>query len=432
MTELWLKFEDEKGDERRVPVEGSKFVIGRHSENDLSIPNGKLSRQHVKIEVFGEVFVISDCGSSNGTTLNGEDLREPVALKDGDVLNLGGGLEIETEMISDKPKSGKPAAAEDGDEDSEGEDAAGSSPVSGAAGGQGSSASAAGNSSIPTAVFIAAPALVILFLVCGGGLLFLFGGSDANSNNRRTDDDIVSFSPTPDDTPEKSPTPRPSSTVGGNSTPGSPSPEETSAPPISDEKKKIEAHSSSFLQRIALNNPNAFLKTTEIEIVNSKISQFKGSSALADNLKAVKNNASQFESLAQSKGLKPQFLATAALTEIGNNRGNPLEVAQRMLPIFSELRISLANNLADDNLLMIAAYDQGKAGKFKDLRNSLEALAKKNPSVNPREIRTIWFLKRQGKITDSEYEFALRFLAIGTITQNPKDFNVNAEAVIFN
>ena len=146
----------------------------------------------------------------------------------------------------------------------------------------------------------------------------------------------------------------------------------------------------------------------------------------------MKSNASQFQSLAQSKGLKPQFLAVAALTEMGGNRGNPLEVAQKMLPIFGELRISLANNLADDNLLMIAAYDQGKAGKFKDLRNILEALAKKNPSVSPREIRTIWFLKKQEKITEAEYEFALRFLAIGTITQNPKDFGVNAEAVIFN
>ncbi len=427
MTELWLKFRDEKGEDRRVLVEGSKFVIGRHSENDLCIPNNRLSRQHVKIDAFGEIFVVSDCGSSNGTKLNGAELRDPVALKNGDLLNLGGGLEIETEMISDKPKAGKRSAA--GDEEGSDDDFPGGSSVSGGAGGQSSSVSG-GGSSIPTAVFIAAPALVILFLVCGGGLLLLFGGNDENNNNRQNDD-IVTFSPTPDETPEKSPTPRPSSTVGDGTT-VSPVPEETTTPQISDEKKKIETHSGTFLHRIAINDPNPFLKSTEIEIVNSKISQFKGSSALAENLKAVKTNASQFQTLAQSKGLKPQFLAVAALAEIGNNRGNPLEVAQKMLPVFSELRITLANNLADDNLLMIAAYNQGKAGKFKDLRNSLEVLAKKNPSVNPREIRTIWFLKRQGKITDAEYDFALRFLAIGTITQNPKDFNVNAEAVIFN
>ena len=429
MTELWLKFKDEKGEDQRILVEENKFVVGRHSECDLSIPNGKLSRQHIKIEAFGEVFVVSDCGSSNGTTLNGADLRDPAALNDGDVLNLGGGLDIETEIVSDRPKAGKQPAADE-DESAENGGSSASSAVSGGAGASGSSVSAASNSSIPNLIFIAAPALVIVLLLCGGGFLIFSGGF--GGDNRKNNDFVRDY-PTPDHTPESSPSPQKTSTVGGTTT--SPSPESTSTqqtPEISDEKKKIEVNSAAFLQKIALNDPTAFLKSTEIEIVNSKLAQFKGSSALAENFKAVKSNASQFQTLAQSKGLKPQFLAVAALTELGSNRGNPLEVAQKMLPVFGELRVTLANNLADDNLLMIAAYDQGKAGKFKDLRNTLEALAKKNPSVSPREIRTIWFLKKQGKITDVEFEFALRFLAIGTITQNPKDFGVNAEAVIFN
>ncbi|HEY0459001.1 MAG TPA: FHA domain-containing protein [Pyrinomonadaceae bacterium] len=428
MTELWLKFKDEKGDDQKVLVENSPFVIGRHSGCNLSIPSGKLSREHVKIESFAEVFIVSDSGSSNGTTLNGAALGEPAALQNGDVLNLGGGLEIEAELISDKPKAGKPPPA---DEDSD-DDSSNDSAFSGGAGGgsSASSVSASGGSSIPTFVFIAAPALVIIFLVCGAALLIFSGDTGGKGKNN----EYGSYYPTPDDTPEKSPTPSSSPSVG-NGAPSSPSPESTESQPtpeITDEKKKIEINSAAFLQRIAVKDPTAFLKSTEINIVSSKLSAFKNSSALAQNLKAVKANAAQFESLAQSKGLKPQFLAVAALAEIGGGSGNPLEVAQRMLPIFGELRISLANNLADDNLMMIAAYDQGKAGKFKDLRNALEALAKKNPSVSPREIRTIWFLKQQGKITDTEYEFALRFLAIGTITQNPKDFGVNAEAVIFN
>jgi pSer/pThr/pTyr-binding forkhead associated (FHA) protein len=421
MTELWLKYRDEYGEDRRIKVEGSSFTIGRHSDCSLAVPNGKLSREHVKIDSFGEVFVVSDCGSSNGTTLNGAQLNEPVALQNGDRLNLGGGLDIEIETVSDRPKASRSRADDDNDY----------SPNYAAGGGQ--SASGAGASSIPTFVFIAAPALVIVFLVCGGGMLYLFGGNGAN--NGQPTPEISTFTPTPDDeeTPEKSPTPRPSSTAGGGNV--SPSPDSTVTQPTpqsSDEMKKIEASSGAFLQRIALNDPTPFLQTTEIEILRAKLSQFKGSSALAENFKAVKASASQFQSLAQSKGLKPQFLAVAALAEIGNSRGNPLETAQRMLPIFGELRVTLSNNLADDNLLMIAAYDQGKAGKFKDLRNTLEALAKKNPSTSPRQIRTIWFLKKQGKITDAEYEFALRFLAIGTITQNPQDFGVNAEAVIFN
>ena len=68
MTELWLTFQDENGENKRILVEQEKFGVGRHSENDLSIPNGKLSREHIKIDRFGDVFVVSDCDSSNGTT----------------------------------------------------------------------------------------------------------------------------------------------------------------------------------------------------------------------------------------------------------------------------------------------------------------------------------------------------------------------------
>src|SRR5215213_8985843 len=99
-AELWLNFTDETGETRRILVEGDKFVIGRHSENDLSIADGSLSRKHAQIERFGDVFVISDLDSSNGTTLNDAELNEPAALKKGDKFNLGGGFEFEVELIS--------------------------------------------------------------------------------------------------------------------------------------------------------------------------------------------------------------------------------------------------------------------------------------------------------------------------------------------
>jgi hypothetical protein len=130
--------------------------------------------------------------------------------------------------------------------------------------------------------------------------------------------------------------------------------------------------------------------------------------------------------------LKPQFLATAALAKIGNQNQNPLSVAQTMLPVLGELRITLNNELSDDNLLIIAAYDLGEQGKFRAMQSTLEALSKQVTGVAANKIRTIWFLRERGKISDAQYAFALRFLAIGAITQNPKDFNVDTEAVVFN
>jgi hypothetical protein len=152
---------------------------------------------------------------------------------------------------------------------------------------------------------------------------------------------------------------------------------------------------------------------------------------LRENLKAVKQSAAQFEELAKSKGLKPQFLATAALARIGNQRGNPLQTAQSILNVLSELKNVLGNELADENLLIIAAFEQGERGEFRAMRNTVEVLSKQ-PGVDADRARTIWYLREKGKLSDAQYEFALRFLAIGTISQNPKDFNVETDAVVFN
>jgi hypothetical protein len=185
------------------------------------------------------------------------------------------------------------------------------------------------------------------------------------------------------------------------------------------------------MKRIAKNDANPFLTQEQAAKVDEKIKELKNSSALVGNLKAVKKDAAEFASMASSKDLKPQFLAAAALAKLGAQESAPLDTARRMLPVLNELKIALDNKLADDNLLIIADYEQGAAGRPRDLRNTLEALAKKTQSVSPREIRTVWFLKQSGKISDAEFEFALRFLAIGAIMQNPKDFDINTEAVIF-
>ncbi len=86
-------------------------------------------------------------------------------------------------------------------------------------------------------------------------------------------------------------------------------------------------------------------------------------------------------------------------------------------------------NRLDINL----AADKAHCGKGTPLQNVFEGLAKSSQTENvtPREIRTIWFLKKKDKISDAEFNFALQFLAIGTISQSPKDFNVSTEAVTF-
>ncbi len=434
MIELWLKFQDESGKIKRILVEPEKFTVGRHSENDLSVANGKLSREHLKIDRFGDVFVVSDSDSSNGTTLNGADLTEPVALKNEDKLNLGGGLEIEIEMISDDPNAGA-----NGDS---GADSAANADESSDVSAPSASVSAPSNdSSISPSVFWLAPIFGVFILIFAGGLLFVFSGNKEKettkndggfvySTKRESTEDISET--------EETPTPKPAATTESliNNPTSNPASETPDAPPttqVSSEVDKIGQNASSFMRNIAFNDPKPFLTTEQITAVNAKINQFKDSAALAENLKAIKKNAAQFEALANSKNLKPQFLAIAALAKIGNTKGDPLAVAQTMLPVLSDLKGTLDNKLADDNLLIIAGYARKQAGSNTPLQNVIEGLSKSSQTENvtPREIRTVWFLKKKDKISDAEFNFALQFLAIGIISQNPKDFNIATEAVNF-
>lgn len=447
MTELWLKFTDEYGEERRILVERDDFTVGRHSGNDLCIANGKLSREHIKIERFADVFIVSDRGSSNGTTLNGADLTDSISLQDGDVLNLGGGLEIEVKVSSSTNEDANNtvgATAANSENNINASSEAGTSGVSTSS----AASSSGGGGSIPTIFYYIAPAFVLVVLLLGGGLFLAFsdGKKQETSGGRGDDFTYTKNTPTEEDLPknkkdkdsnkatpppQQQPSPSSSTDVPANNQISDPSGSQQTTVTISSDIEKVKQNSTAFMRRIAQNDQNPFLTQEQANLVNEKIKAVKNFPALVENIKAVKKDASQFETLATSSFLKPQFLATAALTGLGGERGSPTERAKQMLPILSKLKVNLDSKLADDNLLIIAAYEQGKAGKYDSLTGKMEGLAKKLKNVSPRQIRSIWFLKEKGKITDAEFDFALRFLAIGTIMQNPTDFGVQTEAVTF-
>ncbi len=426
MMEIWLNFTDEEGYPKRVLVGRDSFVIGRHPDNDLCIADNRLSRQHLLIERNGENIAVSDCGSSNGTLLNYDDLFETETLRNGDVLNLGG-VEIKVEIVSEREeKSFAPVAQE-------------SAPTVAANVPQKNVQSVPDSfGGVSSNFFFIAPALGLFVLLLVGGLILAIGGdSDDKPNTEIGDSKTPIEADTPREnrkTPNNDKTPSPSSTNSGEipNTTQTPLPGGTTQTPVvSSEIEKIKQNAVEFMRRIAQNDANPFLKTEQAERVNQKIKNLKNSSSLAENLRAVGRDKSQFETLAKSLDLKPQFLAAAAL----NEGGNPTETAKTMLPILGKLKIPLSNDFADDCLLVIAAYDQGKRDDFKTMQGKIEGLSKKlskeGKSVTTRDLRSIWFLKNNGKLTDAEFESAINFLAIGVIMQNPKEFGVNAEAVVF-
>ncbi len=81
---------------------------------------------------------------------------------------------------------------------------------------------------------------------------------------------------------------------------------------------------------------------------------------------------------------------------------------------------------------MIIAASQDEAAA-KSMPSKLANLTNKFPNESPQTVRSIWFLHDKNQIiTPAQFDFALQFLAIGTIMQNPKDFSVDTEPVTFN
>lgn len=76
------------GSSRTYLVHEGSNILGRSNEADLRLPDTGVSRQHAEITWDGEVAVLVDLQSTNGTTVNDEPV-ENWLLADGDVITVG-------------------------------------------------------------------------------------------------------------------------------------------------------------------------------------------------------------------------------------------------------------------------------------------------------------------------------------------------------
>ena len=409
--ELLITFTDENGDLRRVVVGGASFTIGRGPENDLQIPNQALSRRHVEIQRFADVFVLTDAGSSNGTTINGESVSQPVALKNGDLLMLGGVVEIEIEIVGNEA------------ENTQAGDAFNSEKVNF------TSAQSEETEPVWKNIFLIAPLAGCVVLLFVGALMFVLSGSGKTAsperqqnfpvNNRR-----VISNENENEKPEETPTPR--SDSNENSTiANSSEPEEKPSPAANQasELNKTEKYALQFLRRISADT-QAVLTAKQLELVNAKIKKYKTSTVVRENLRAASKNSVAIKSVAEKENLNADFLSVSALAKLNENRGDVAQTAAAMSEDFGKLSRVLGTELANDCLIVVAAYEEG--GSTLAMRDKLQNLTAKTPNVSPAIVRTVWFLKENGKLSDSAFDFVLRFLAIGTIRENPREFGFDA------
>ena len=87
------------------------LTLGRDPHNDIVINDPQVSRQHARIMRQGDLMIVENTGSTNGTFVIGMRLTGPHALANGDVIGLGdavtltyyGASSIPTEPLAEQP-----------------------------------------------------------------------------------------------------------------------------------------------------------------------------------------------------------------------------------------------------------------------------------------------------------------------------------------
>jgi hypothetical protein len=431
--EITLTYYDEAGRLKRARVESKRFLIGRIPDNDLMIEHSSLSRRHALIESFDDAVQLSDCGSSNGTFLNGSPVTLPVELHDGDVINLADVCELTVEFAgAHKAQAASPAASapQANQEDLLRQIDAG------LAAQKSTSARATGTPAPETSledsatssglnVYIIAPivALVLLALVALAAVALKSSGSkkpdenrQSNANRRREEERELENS-------NALPPPSPGASETVDATPSG----------TSDELDEVERNALAVMRAISKSDSSPVLTEQSVKEIDERIKRYNGSASLRDNLRAVKQRGvQQLTADARSGNLKPALVIFAALAKMDRDgsRGDPVAVAQGLIPSLSRARVVLGDELANDSLLSFASTDSSTGGAIA-LRDTMSDLTKRRPDASAAMIRNIWFLHENQKLSPQAYDLVLRFLSIGAIAQNPKRYGIEAEPLTF-
>lgn len=83
-----LLIQDAAGSVREVAIAKTPFTLGRQADNDVVLPDNRISRRHARIIQSVQGYALEDTASRHGTLVNGERI-EARPLQDGDRINLG-------------------------------------------------------------------------------------------------------------------------------------------------------------------------------------------------------------------------------------------------------------------------------------------------------------------------------------------------------
>jgi hypothetical protein len=392
--------------DKTVEVESKRFSVGRTPENDLIINDSSLSRRHALIETFEDHFNLSDCGSSNGTFVNGRQIAEVTQLEDWDVLTFGGVgnilVRIEEDSVSNQPSPEVFTAAD--------------FPAPAVTDRPASMARHTDKMSLAPVIALAA-AVAILF-VAGLALLIGHGSSNNNANVLVKKPRTIESDTLQTDVSNDKASPNVDNSGSSDSSPS------TTGVDSSD-LSTIEGYASTVLKGIS-RDTHPVLTEKPLWAINAQAQRYKGSTSLPEQLRVMKRAIPQVSAIAKSNGLRtPMAVYVTLATMDRDGRGDPAQVAAAVCPALARMRVIFGDELANDSLLTVAALQEGAS-----LQSRITKLAGR-VNDSPTTIRSIWYLHDHQVISDQTYNFLLRFLAIGVIAQDPQKFGITGEPLRF-
>jgi FHA domain len=415
--EVTLTISDESGQTRHVVVQSKRFTIGRTPDNDLAIPNSNLSRRHAVIEAFGGMVQIADCGSQNGTQVNGTDVAAGAVLHDGDLITLGGVCDIMV-AIGGNGEPARQSLAETASAPSPARLA--SRPQAPAVRTKARAATVARASSLEgLGVPIIVTTAVAMVILIAGGLLIFLPTSDRRQRNRtdgsqvnRSDNQVISDQANTGDSTVP---------VDGESN--------VNSKEVSAGAEQVEKAATAVMRRISSDDKTYSFSDKALQDIGRKVVAYRGSTSLASNLQSIQRSSSTLGALATQEGLEPGLLiyAVLALTDTGRTNADPVALARGIISNLLALRATFGTNDADGSLIIIAAYKMGGGGKRSHpLLVTIRRLVR-----NPLTQRNVWYLNERGGLDAEVYDFVLTFLALAVIAQEPGQFGVAASPLVF-
>jgi FHA domain len=88
MSELILEIVEGEEAGRQTQLDGP-IEIGRDASINLALNDEQASRRHARVSAQGDVAIVEDLGSTNGTYVNGQPVEGPRAVRPGDKIRVG-------------------------------------------------------------------------------------------------------------------------------------------------------------------------------------------------------------------------------------------------------------------------------------------------------------------------------------------------------